>query len=88
MDREKIVKAIVGPNQQPIQAEFVEVEKAEEKWNEYRLADGTFLRIKPVVTEVWRAQDEYDSEGNPRYIVKSQVIMAVTPPPGLKKGVQ
>jgi hypothetical protein len=33
----------------------IEMLEAKKRWNEYRLADGTTLRLKPVMTAVFRA---------------------------------
>jgi hypothetical protein len=60
------------------EAELVEIRQADEHWNNYILADGTVLRMKQVATEVWRVLNEWDIEGNPLYLVKSQGVMAVT----------
>jgi len=56
-----------------------------EEWNEYQLEDGTNLRIKCVVSEVYRIPDAYDDEGNPIYVVKSGNILNVKSPDHIKK---
>lgn len=81
-------KTIVTPSGQTKEGELVDVDHADERWSEYRLTDGTFLKMKPVVTEVWRLQDEYDAEGNPQYVVKSTMVVSVVTPASLRKGLQ
>ncbi len=58
-----------------------------EEWNEYVLEDGTYLRMKAVVSEIIRLNGEYDPEGNPIYIVKSANMLVVKAPDNLKKTV-
>jgi hypothetical protein len=74
-----------APGQPPRDAELMEVEEAKEQWSEYRLSDGSILRIKQVATEIWKIDDLYDQEGNPQYVVKSAGILNVIAPEKLKK---
>lgn len=76
---------ITLPGQPPQDAELVDVEEAKEAWNELKLADGSALRLKQVVTEVWRLVDVWDPEGNPQYYVKSAGILTVQAPEHLKR---
>lgn len=59
-----------------------------ENWNEYMLDDGTVLRVKTVVTEILRVENQFDLEGNPAYLIKSQNVTAVSAPEGKRKGGQ
>jgi hypothetical protein len=56
-----------------------------EEWNDYTLEDGSSLRMKAVVSEIIRLNNEYDAEGNPVYIVKSANMVVVKAPDNLKK---
>jgi hypothetical protein len=56
-----------------------------EEWNEYQCEDGTILRLKVVVSEVFRL-DEYDPDGKPRYLIKSSNVLSASVPETLKKG--
>lgn len=78
-------KMPIGPGGPTVDAELVEVQNAQEVWSQYLLGDGTTLKLKIVVTEVWRAVDVYDNEGNPAYIVKSGNILVVNAPDELRK---
>lgn len=67
----------------------VDVEEANERFSEIRLADGTRIRIKPVITEVVRVEGQWDREGNPIYVVRSANVMTVSEvSDDLKKRVQ
>lgn len=81
-------KVSPGPGQPPKDAELMEVNRSDEKWSVYTLDDGTELRMKTLVTEVWRVIDEFDAEGNPMYIVKAQGAMSVLTPEPLKRAKQ
>jgi len=74
------------PGQPLKSAELMEVQKADEKWSVYDLDDGTQLRLRTTVNEVWRVLDEYDQDGNPKYVVKAAGTMSVFAPESLKKG--
>ena len=80
-------KVVIAPRQPPRDAELMEIEETKENWSEYRLADGSIIRVKQVAMEIWRVDDMYDPEGNPQYVVKSAGIMSVTAPETLKKKV-
>jgi hypothetical protein len=69
-----------------VEATEVRFQTIKEEWNEYQLMDGTVLRMKAVVGEVFRVEDTYDNEGNPVYQVKSNNLLIVKPTDALKKG--
>jgi hypothetical protein len=78
-------KIAVGPRGPEKDAELVDVQQASEQWSQYLLADGSVIRLKPVVLEVWHILDEYDADGNPSYVVKSRNVMNVMAPDELRK---
>jgi hypothetical protein len=51
----------------------------QEDWNVYRLPDGNRLKIKLVVSSVFRIKGRYDEMGYPMYVVNS--TNAITPVP-------
>lgn len=61
------------------------VTDSKEPWQEYQLIDGSTIRLKAIVSEIWRVDGEYDAEGNPLYAVKSQVFSSVHAPEHLKR---
>jgi hypothetical protein len=58
----------------------IEMLDAKETWSVYRLADGTTLRIKPVMIAVFRADGQHTPEGEPVYNMKSTLITDVRAP--------
>jgi hypothetical protein len=58
-------------------ANEIEVLDAKERWSEYRLADGTTMRIKSVVIAVFREDGQQTPEGEPIYNMKSTLITDV-----------
>jgi hypothetical protein len=64
----------------------VDVLEAKEIWSEYRLADGTLLRIKPVLIGVSRAPG-HTPDGDPIYNIKSTLVTDVRAPQQLKNPV-
>lgn len=55
----------------------VEVLEAKEAWSEYRLADGTILRVKPIMIAVSRVDDAEGANGEPVYNMKSTLVTDV-----------
>ena len=68
-----------------IWAELIPVQQAKEGWSQYLLTDGSIVKIKMVVTDIFRVDGEYDPEGNPVYYVKSTNVLSVNAPEELKK---
>ncbi len=64
-----------GDTAQPI----IEVDmiEAKETWSEYRLADGTRLRVKLVMIAVFRADGQTTADGEPIYNMKSTLVTDV-----------
>ena len=68
-----------------VDATEVEFQTRKEDWNEYQLMDGSVVKMKLVVSGVFRIDGLYDNEGNPVYQLKSTNVAAVTSPDTLKK---
>lgn len=78
-------KISVEPGQPPKDAVLMEVMKADEKWSVYDLDDGTQIRIRPAVIEVWRIENEFDADGNPAYVFRAQTMLSTLAPETLKR---
>ena len=74
-----------GPEGAVSTAQDVDVQEAKEVWSEYRLSDGTVLRIKPVMITISRMEGEHTIEGDPVYNMKSTLVTDVRAPQELKK---
>ncbi len=74
------------PDGQQVECTVITFRAGGEHWNEYLADDGTVIKIKMVVTEVLRLDDEYDANGNPIYIVQSANVMVVDAPENLHRG--
>lgn len=68
-----------------VDATEVEFQTRREDWNEYQLMDGSSIKMKLVVSRMFRIDGQYDNEGNPVYQIKSTNVAAVTSPDVLKK---
>lgn len=75
----------VNLNGQDYQAVEIPFQTGAEHWNEYLLNDGTVIKLRTVTSQVLRVEGEYDNDGNPRYVVKSTNVMAVSAPDKLRK---
>jgi len=63
----------------------IDVNQANECWNQYLLEDGTVIKMKLVATRVLRIDNRYDNEGSPLYFVQSTNVMSVNAPDDLKR---
>lgn len=70
---------------QEVDATEVEFQTRKEDWNEYQLMDGSAIKMKLVVSQIFRIDGMYDAEGNPAYQIKSTNVAAVTSPNALKR---
>lgn len=68
-----------------VEATPINVNQANEYFNQYFLEDGTVLKMKLVATKVFRIDDRFDQEGNPIYFVQSTNVLSVDSPAHLKK---
>jgi hypothetical protein len=68
-----------------VDATIVDFLIAKEDWNEYHLHDGAVLRLRVVLSEVYRVTGEYDSAGVPIYVTKSGNVVTVRAPDALMK---
>jgi hypothetical protein len=66
-------------------SEPVAVKSVEEFWSSYTLADGSVLKMKPVVVEVIRLVDQFTAEGDPLYGMKVTMVTTTKSPPRLRK---
>ncbi|MBI3995601.1 MAG: hypothetical protein HY349_06470 [Nitrospirae bacterium] len=65
--------------------DLVPVQQVQEGWSQYLLTDGSIVKMKIVVTDVFRVDNKYDAEGNPIYYVKSTNVVSVNAPEELKR---
>ena len=68
---------------------IVDIVESTERFTDIKLEDGTTLRTKVAVAEVLRVDDQWDNDGNPMYVLKSQTLVVIAAAPdNLKKEVQ
>ncbi len=72
-------------NGQEVEAETIDVTQCSERWNEYFLDDGTLLKVKLVLTNVYRVEGQFDAEGNPVYMLQSTNVVAANAPKELRR---
>lgn len=64
----------------------IEMVEAKEAWSEYRLSDGTRLRVKPVMLAVFCAEGERTADGEPVYNMKATLVTDVRTPAANQPG--
>jgi len=78
----KKVQLKVGDN--IVAGTLVDFETLREEYNSYKLADGSIIRMKTVVTNIIRTE-EFAPTGEPIYVVNSQNVLVADVPDELKK---
>ena len=73
------------PDGRDAMAEEMTFRSPGENWSEYLTDDGSVIRIKPVVMEIFKIEGEYDQQGNPVYFINAQQVMVVSAPDELRK---
>lgn len=68
-----------------VDATIIDFEAERENFSTYILHDGTALKIKPVLTEVFRVDGQYLPNGDPVYGVNAQQVIAVNAPESLRR---
>jgi len=85
----KAVPTLMGKPTPPLPpSELAKMEKTEvsytpyqEEWNIYRLPDSNKIKIKLVVSSIFRVKGQYDELGYPMYLVNSTNAVAPVPKP-------
>ncbi|MCJ7503016.1 MAG: hypothetical protein MUP80_08150 [Acidobacteriia bacterium] len=72
------VKMNIGD--QVVEAEKMTFNPIEEPWSLYRLEDGTTVKIKLVVSDVFKLPSRDPVTGLPQLIIRSSNIASVEPP--------
>lgn len=78
-------KVKINFGQEIVDATPLDINQANEYFNQYFVEDGTVLKMKLVATKVFRIDDRYDQDGNPIYFVQSTNVLSVNSPSNLKK---
>lgn len=56
-----------------------------EQWSQYVLEDGTVLRVRAMVSSVFRVKGQFAPNGDPQYQVNMQNVLAIEAPENLKQ---
>ena len=57
----------------------------EENWSHYRLEDGTVIKLRLVVSEIFKLHETDPLIGEPQFLAKSSNIMVAGDAPALKE---
>jgi uncharacterized protein (DUF2126 family) len=76
---------IRDPEGNLVDAIRVEVEHADDPWMIFHLEDGTTLKIRFVLSDVFRLQDKWTPDGDPVYVARSQNVVVALVPDELKR---
>jgi len=68
-----------------IKAVEVRVESSDEKQSVYKLSDGSELRVRLAIANVFRALEERTEDGDPVYVLRFTPAVAVSVSPDVLK---
>lgn len=54
--------------------------------NEYKLDDGTILRVRPIMVDVRRLKNQWAPDGDPVYVTKIGFAISTQAPAHLRRG--
>ena len=77
-------KVHIGPGR-IVDALRLEFKPVAEPWCEFDCEDGTRVRVRLLVSEIYRLEGQTTPEGDPVYFVKSQNLMTANAPEELRK---
>ena len=83
----RVVKRNINlPGRGPTDVETVGFRSiSDECWSEYILDDGSTLKVKTVLTDVYKIIGEFDFAGNPVYISQTNNVVSVDAPDEIRK---
>lgn len=69
-----------GSKGQPVNGEELQFTPISEPYSEYKLSDGKIMKIRVVLTEVYRLDEKDEVTGKDNYFIKSAPIVTVEEP--------
>ena len=63
-----------------VEAEKMDFKPIDENWSLYRLEDGTVVKLRLIVSEIFKLPGADPLTGMPQFLAKSSNVMAVEPP--------
>ena len=75
----RMSKVKIDTGGRTVEAKRVGFKPLEEVWNVYQLEDGTILKIRLILSEVFQLTDHDPMTGMPQLLVKSTNVIAVQP---------
>jgi hypothetical protein len=73
-----------------VEGESMTFTAREEPWTVYKLEDGSIIKLRPVVSDIFKLPERDPVTGLPQYMIRSSNIVSVEPPdvPLSKKEIQ
>lgn len=72
-------------NGQEVDVQRQTVVSAEEPWGRVVLSDGTVIRFRAIVVDIWKKRLESQQGGEPEFFVQTQMVVKAEVP-GCMKG--
>jgi hypothetical protein len=79
----KTVKLNLGD--QTVEAESLSYKPINEPWSIYQLDDGSIIKVKLVISDVFKLPTSDPLTGLPQYMIRSSNVMSVEPLESLSK---
>jgi len=72
---------VTMPNGVKVEGFAVQVDESTERWSEFKLDDGTIVRVKSTIVQAIRVPGQFDARGLPMYWINVQSMMSVVSAP-------
>lgn len=63
-----------------LDADDLSFERVKEEWSSYETEDGATVKLKHVVTKIYRLCDKKKDDGSPIYVLMGDIVLASDPP--------
>lgn len=74
----KKVKMNIGGKM--VEGESMTFKATEEPWTIYKLDDGSIIKLRPVVSDIFRLAVKDPVTGLPQYMIRASNVVSVEPP--------
>jgi hypothetical protein len=67
-------------------SKIVPITKSAENWSEFTLADGSKVRLRPIVASVRHIVGQYNAQGDPVYVLQATMVVDTIAAENLRQG--
>ena len=73
-------KIMMNIGDKAVEAESMSFKASEEPWTIYKLDDGSVIKLRPVVSGIFKLPGQDPVTGLPQFLIRSSNVVSVEPP--------